>query len=311
METKIRVAKPLKGFRSVVWPAVGKQSLIALADQARDLDLRQQRDERHRQRERPDALVGLDHRPRSSEPGLGLVRVDRRPRRRIVRGLGDRVRTGARRAGPGARNCPCRTRGPDAQGCGPMVLTCSPWRRARARSSASPQRLIAAMAPETRSSSSSSSAIDWSRSRKRIFGRIEQVAPIAGQRQGDPAAVLSRMGPLDRAPLDQPLDDGRDARGRHGQLLSEGARRVGTSRDLDEHPVLSRRKVEGRQRHLDLTGEPGGGPTDRAIVQFGHQIVRLHNYRPGWRAHCPGRDPARGSPAETRLTLPLQEARGW
>ncbi len=118
------------------------------------------------------------------------------------------------------------------------------------------------------------------------------------------------MGPLHRTPLDQPFDDGRDAGGRHRQLLSEGARRVGASGDLHQHAVLSRGQVEGRQRHLDVSGQPSGGPTDGAIAQFGHQIVRLHNYRPGWRAHCPAdRQPIFS--AEMRLTLPLQEARGW
>ena len=81
METKIKVAKPLKGFRSVVWPAVGRQSLMALPMSRGICTWARAATNDISEGQRPNPLVGLDHRPRSSQPGLARVGVYRRPGR--------------------------------------------------------------------------------------------------------------------------------------------------------------------------------------------------------------------------------------
>ena len=55
-----------------------------LVEQVRDLHLEQQGDERQAQRGEQRLLVGHDDRPRTSDPRLALVRIDRRPRRAVA-----------------------------------------------------------------------------------------------------------------------------------------------------------------------------------------------------------------------------------
>jgi hypothetical protein len=251
---KINVAKLMSGLRSVVWPLWWAGPGDRVTDQQGDLDLGQQGDERHPS-ERPQiplwVLITGHARPSQLLDWSGSI---------VARGglYGEVSATGSKgcaSSSGGLRCCQGRggaggalTAGPIGGGL-PAPRGAGPGRGRAPR----PTELRAEMAlAETRASSSSSPAMASSLRAGPLRPAEQELRP-GGQGQGDPASVLGGVGPLDRAPLDQALDHGGDARGRHGQLLGQRAGRVCAPGDLDEHPVLGRRKVS----YLDLTGEPG------------------------------------------------------
>ena len=219
-----------------------------------------------------------DHRPGPAQPALGLVGVDRRTGRRIRRRLSDRLEgtivelrderdvvraekdaTGGSRLGPGWPAFCAWRRARDGRARHPRC----PWHRSRLKrglrlrarrrwSEGVPEALPPLCSSRSRPSSVSARAI----LRRSSAECVRSTAPRC----------------TSASTTEVTLGAG------HGELLRERARGVGTPRDLDEHPVLGRRQVERPERYLDLSGEAGDRPADRAVVQFGHRIVRVPNH---------------------------------
>ena len=269
----------IRGLRSVVWPAVGRLSVMALpmrrgictCESNATNDITSERDQI------PLWVLITGHaRP---QPALGRVRVDRRPRRGVGRGLGDRLervlfellgQVGVARA---------EQQGARPQGPVPEVPrgVLRQWRLARARSSASPHSFNASRALATDASSSSSPAIEPSLSCRASSADASRVRPSSvrarAMRRRSSTECARSTAPRRTSPSTTAVTLGADTASFWANLLDASV----PLHHLDEHPVLSRREVQRRERHLDLPGEPGGRPADRGVIKFVHRIVSLPN----------------------------------